>query len=161
MGISEGEARGMLRDLEKRRMVITKPRIGTLLTSPGETRAARTLSALGIRRVSKLPQGALGVGPSNCIVHLHDRSNRVRFGVEQRDAAIKAGASGAITLTYDGRNLSFPNVGEKLSRWNPHANRVLTQELKLNRGDTILIAFSEEYEIALRAALASALTLQA
>lgn len=159
MGISEGEARGFLRKLEDRGIVLTEPRKGTTLTARGETRIARLLTRFGIKAVSKLPGGALGVGHANCAVHVRDRASFVKLGIEQRDEAIKAGASGAITLTYDGHDLSYPYVKERLNKWNPQASRFLTGALRLKAGDTVVITFSEEYGTALRGAIAAVLTL--
>ena len=55
--------------------------------------------------------GGLTIGACNVAVRIPKMARNIKYGCEERDAAIKSGASGATTLVYAGGKLSFPGSG--------------------------------------------------
>jgi hypothetical protein len=112
-----------------------------------------------LRRVKKLDQAILGLGPKNVAFQVAGRSRRLGQGIEQRDAAIKAGAMGAVTFLFDGRILKFPGVSEPVSKRSPATFEQLKKHLKIKKGDVVVIAFANTWWDAARGGFAAARTL--
>lgn len=102
-----------------------------------------------------------------CLVK--NAAGNVRSGIEQRDAAIKVGASGATCLIYNGKDLQYPpssippqNIEDlKLndSIKNYFETKLSNYNTQLQKDDVIIIGLGENAEKARLAALNSALTL--
>lgn len=69
--------------------------------------------------------------------------NSVRYGLEQRDAAITAGAKGATTLVFTKNRLAMPGTGEALSETGSSVVAALSK-LSLEEGDVIVIGSADE-----------------
>lgn len=88
-------------------------------------------------------------------------SRLVNRGIEQRDAAIRVGATGACTLVYKNGELVMPmSEGES---WILQPRDLLFEELRKafspNNGDVITIVSAHNKELAEHSAMAAALTL--
>lgn len=70
-------------------------------------------------------------------------AKKIRFGVEQRDLAVKAGAYGAIILVYDGKKLKMPGV-ETLRRKNKKLFKEIQENFALKKNDTVVITFAKK-----------------
>jgi hypothetical protein len=96
-------------------------------------------------------------------------SNKMKYGVEQRDAAILVSGSGATCLQYDGENLNFPlaSSGRKLDEkdsvnkeiLNYFKNLISKEDGKLENGDVIIIGLGSNSKKSRLASLNAALTL--
>lgn len=96
-------------------------------------------------------------------------STKLRYGVEQRDAAIKVNGSGATCLVYDGVNLFFPTKKEfkddnENTKINPKTLNYFKSEIedarvKIEPNDVIIIGSGDNYQKARLATLNAALTL--
>jgi len=96
-------------------------------------------------------------------------AKKVNSGIEQRDAAIKVGASGATCLLYNGNNLQYPSspippqnsealkLNDKIKNY--FETKVSNFNTELENDDVIIIGLGETPERARLAALNSALTL--
>lgn len=96
-------------------------------------------------------------------------SNKMRYGVEQRDAAIMAAGSGATCLEFDGENLNFPipsssqgknekeSVSEKVQNY--LIDIVSKAGSNLVKGDVIIIGLGSDFKRSRLASLNAALTL--
>jgi hypothetical protein len=101
--------------------------------------------------------------PSVCIVK--NGAGKMRYGVEQRDAAIKAYGSGATCLVYNGLNLVFPsspnikeeNVGTKVQNY--FKKIISNSGKKLEKDDVVIIGLGDNPKKARLASLNAALTL--
>jgi hypothetical protein len=95
-------------------------------------------------------------------------SPQLKYGVEQRDAAIKVNGEGATCLVYNGANFFFPHINygvasesEKVaSKIENYLERLIKQKNnQLERGDVIIIGLGRDLEVARLASLNAALTL--
>lgn len=85
---------------------------------------------------------------------------RVKRGIEQRDSAVKAGASGAVTYTVKGGKFTMPDGSLDCERdfpspvWND-----LREELRPRDDDAVILCGSSDETTATLGALSAALTL--
>ncbi|MHA1319210.1 MAG: DUF4443 domain-containing protein [Promethearchaeota archaeon] len=96
-------------------------------------------------------------------------STKLRYGVEQRDAAIKVNGSGATCLVYDGVNLFFPTKSKikddkNNTKINPETLNYFKSEfedskVKIEKNDVIIIGSGDTSQKARLATLNAALTL--
>jgi len=96
-------------------------------------------------------------------------SEKMRYGVEQRDAAIMAAGSGATCLVFDGKYLNFPipssnqgkneeeSVSDKVQDY--LLDIVSEAGSSLEKGDVIIIGLGSDFKKSRLAALNAALTL--
>jgi hypothetical protein len=112
-----------------------------------------------LRLAERSEQEILGLGPENVVFQVGGASHGLGQGIEQRDAAIKAGATGAVTFFFDGRMLRFPGVAEPLSRRSPATFKQLKTKLRMRKGDVVVIAFADKWWEAARGGFAAIRTL--
>jgi len=152
LGLGEGTMRTLVGRMKALGLVETS-RGGMRLT--GEGKAA--LEALGNQFWGcGLPALPITVGANNYAVLIHGGAPKVRGGIEQRDAAIIAGASGATTLVLDEHGLRMPGMEEPLDEV---VHTFIMEELSPSPGDAIIIGSSEDPVIAEMAAKSAALKL--
>lgn len=160
LSVPAGVARGMLSILERRGLVRPASRRGCTITAKGTARLSRLLHGLTIAGVRRLESHIAGTTSFNVVFHVRGGADRVRMGIEQRDAAIKAGASGAITLVFDGKAFRFPGVREKLRATDHNTLKEATADLKPKQSDTLIVAFGSEWWHAVRGGLLACATLR-
>ena len=85
--------------------------------------------------------------------------SKVRIGMQQRDAAIMAGAEGATTLVVKDGKLILPGVSDNVAKDYPVAYRQIVELLKPEHNDVVVVGTGETKEKAEYGALAAALTL--
>jgi hypothetical protein len=105
---------------------------------------------------SEIPETPLTVGIKNYAVLVKGASAGVSLGIEQRDAALMAGALGATTLVYDGESLLMPGTSEELD---PETRRLILASLSPREGDVIVIGTSDDQHLAELGAKAAVLKL--
>jgi len=108
---------------------------------------------------NNLEKNELALADCNVAVQIRGGGDRVRTGVEQRDAAVIAGAKGAATLVFKGKKLVMPNVSEDVSQDFPIVFRQITALLRLRENDAIVIGSADTWSRAEYGALAAAWTL--
>jgi len=106
-----------------------------------------------------LVESDLTFAACNVAVLLKGRGDKVRKGLEQRDAAVAVGAKGATTLVFKGGKLVVPMVTEDLARDFPVAFGKITRMLDLEENDVVVIGSAEDPKKAEYGALAAAWTL--
>ncbi len=159
LGASQGIARGILARMKRDGLIIVRRRAGTRASAKGLHELVTLMKRYRLRLVKRSDQEVLGLGSRSVLFHVAGGSQRLGQGIEQRDAAIRAGATGAVTFLYDGTTLRFPGVTESLSRRNPAAFQQLRGQLKMKKGDVVLIAFAGTWWDAARGGLAAISTL--
>lgn len=105
---------------------------------------------------SEIPETSLTVGSNNHAVLVRGASAKVGLGIEQRDAALIAGALGATTLICKGGGLLIPGTSEKLD---PEINRLILARLSPGEGDAIIVGSSDDPYLAELGAKSAALEL--
>jgi predicted transcriptional regulator len=134
--IGEGSARTILKHLRVKGLV-EGTRKGYMLTKKG-------MKIYGFLREHiygplELPQTNLAFGEYNVAFLVRKAAGAVRMGLEQRDAAVRAGSLGALTLVYKGGKLTMPGVeegyGEDLSK----VQKLLSEKIGLREDDVVVI----------------------
>ena len=159
LGASQGVARGILARMRTRGLITVRPRAGTKVSSKGRRQLHSLMVRHRLKLVQRFDQQILGLGPENVVFQVAGGLNQLGQGLEQRDAAIKAGAAGAVTFFFDGRMLRFPGVAEPVSRRSSITFSYLKERLKMRKGDVILIAFGPTWWNAARGGFAAVKTL--
>jgi predicted transcriptional regulator len=138
--LGEGETRTLVRHLQNEGLIDVS-KVGISLSQDGR----KLLSSLRtlVSEQIEMPSTPLTVGPFNVAVRVTGVENSIKFGLEQRDAAIMAGAKGATTLVFTKNRLTMAGTGEDVSKSDPSIPASLSK-LSLNEGDVIIIGSSDE-----------------
>ncbi len=154
--LGEGATRTLIERL-KEYGLIAVDRAGCVLSRKGE----KLWSALHevLPRKTVLGKSELTLAPFNVAVLVKEYSGKVKFGVEQRDAALMIGAKGATTLVFKDGKVRFPLENRDVSRDLPKVSRKLVDSLKPEEDDVIVIGSADTLDKAEYGALAAALSL--
>jgi hypothetical protein len=109
-------------------------------------------------RVERLDPSDISIAMRNVAVLVKNRADSVTLGIEQRDAAIKAGAEGATTIVVKGGKLLVP-PDYLLDKEKPEIAKGLRKLLSPGEGDIVIIGAAQEYDRAEDGALAAAFAL--
>ncbi len=135
LGLGGGSIRSLIRFLRDRGLIEPVSRQGHRLSPEGK-RHCEKLNQMLIK-LMELPQSSYTIDTSNFGCHLHQMAHHITNGVEQRDAAIQAGATGATTLiqTSDPNQLIMPTSYE-VKKQDVYQ---LIETFDLQEGDIIII----------------------
>ncbi len=158
LGVGEGAGRTIIRHLTKAKLVGTA-KGGCVLTQRGTVLYKSLRSKLSETRPINARQ--LALDKESAAVLVRGSGALVKRGIEQRDAAIRVGATGACTLVYKNGELVMP-MGERES-WTLHQHESLFADLQKtfspSNNDVITIVSAPSPELAEHSAMAAALTL--
>jgi len=155
LGLGEGAVRTIIKHVTNAGLVRTV-KDGCILSPRGRLLYRRLREKLS--KISPVDARGLSLDKFNAAILVKGMGRRLKRGIEQRDEAIKAGATGACTLVARRREFLMP-----MDRWRLRADDLLAQEI--NRlfnpedGDVITIVGATTRELAEHGALAAALTL--
>ena len=155
LGIGEGATRTLIRRL-KETALISMSKAGCTLTQKGIELWNEYQSIVKKTRIEK---NELTFAEYSFAVLVKKSGHKVRTGMEQRDAAIVAGARGATTILFKKGLLVFPAVDRNLKRDFPEASNQIARLLKPQEDDTIIVVSSDDLAKAEHGALAAAWTL--
>jgi predicted transcriptional regulator len=145
LGLGEGTTRTLLRHLRKEG-IIRSSRRGISFSEEGKGLFSNLRGKLS--KGVEVPSSSLTVGPYNVAVLVRDSAQAVKSGMEQRDVAIKSGASGATTLIFTRNKLSMPTREQDISVGVPSLHNQLVTKLKPKENDVIIVGSGENREIA-------------
>ena len=145
LGLGEGTTRTLLKHLKKER-ITQSSRSGISLSEEGERLFSNLRSKLS--EGVEVPSSRLTVGAFNVAILVRDSAQAVKSGMEQRDIAIKSGASGATTLVFSSSKLSLPTGEENLSESMPDLHDKLVIQLKPKENDVIIVGCGENRDLA-------------
>jgi hypothetical protein len=152
VNIGEGSMRTIIEFLRDKGYVDVK-QTGIKISTKG----AEFVRNLPIR-MERLDPSDISVAMRNVAVLVKNRADRVTLGIEQRDAAIKAGAEGATTIVVkDGKLLVPPDY--LLDKEKPEIAQGLRKLLCPSDGDIVIVGAAQEYDRAEDGALAAAFAL--
>jgi len=154
--IGEGATRTLIERLKTAHMVSVS-RTGCSLTEKGKKTWSEFESIFS--KKTNLERNELTLADCNVAVQIRKGGDKLRIGIEQRDAAVIAGAKGATTLVFKGKKLVIPNISEDVSHDFPIAFRQITALLKLKENDAVVIGSADTWSRAEYGALAAAWTL--
>lgn len=138
--LGEGAIRtliGRMKDAEL--TTVSKP--GCSLTSKGE-KIWREFKSIFPRKV-KLEKSELSLASYEVAVLIRGCGHKVGAGIGQRDAAIKAGAKGAITLIFKDEKLILPTISENVAVDYPIVYNQITRLMDLRENDVVIIGSAD------------------
>ena len=156
--VGEGAVRTIIRHLTKAKLVDTA-KGGCILTQRGIVLYKSLRSKLS--QIQLVNARQLALDKASAAVLVKGSGKLVNRGIEQRDAAIRVGATGACTLVFKNGKLVMPmSEGES---WILQPHDVLFAELRKafspNDDDVITIVSAPNQGLAEHSAMAAALTL--
>lgn len=154
--IGEGAIRTLIERLKIAHLIVVSKK-GCSLTERGKKIWNEFESVFPVK--TNLKRNELALADCNVAVQIRGGGDRVRAGLEQRDAAVIAGAKGAATLVFKGKKLVMPNISEAVSHDFPIAHRQIMAVLKLRENDAVVIGSADTWSKAEYGALAAAWTL--
>ena len=145
LGLGEGATRTLLKHL-KNEGITQSSRSGISFSEDGKNLFSDLQGKLS--GCNDVPSSPLTFGSSNVGVLVRDSAKAVGSGMEQRDTAIKSGASGATTLIFSSNRLSLPMGEENISESMPELHDKLVTQFKPKENDVIIIGSGENRAIA-------------
>lgn len=152
--LGEGTVRTMIKRL-KENGLITTLKGGCVLTDKGR-KVWAAYSKIFPRKV-RLERNELTLSNCNIAVLIKNLGDKVAGGMEQRDAAIIAGAKTATTLVMKNGKLTVPFVSEDVAKDFPLAYKQIITSLKPEDRDAIIISGADNWEKAEYGALAASM----
>lgn len=156
LSIGEGAARTIVERLRDAGLVETS-KAGCVLTDEG-VKFWENYKSIFVKK-AEIGKNELTLSDHNFAIQVKNCGDKVRRGIEQRDAAIKAGAKGATTMVFVGGQLKVPSLSEDAESDFPKAASQIFRLFKPEENDVIIIASAEDLKSANYGALAAAWTL--
>ena len=150
LGIGEGSTRTILSMMQDQSM-ITIGKSGILLTDAG-TEFKKSVHM----DVADISISDLTIGDRDCAVRVPKMARNVKYGCEERDAAIKSGATGATTLIYTNGKLIFPGSDYPVD---PDVESKIRSVFSLKNDDVVIIGTGPTEESAEVGAVIAGLTI--
>ncbi|MHB8545807.1 MAG: DUF4443 domain-containing protein [Nitrosotalea sp.] len=154
LGLGEGSIKTLVKHL-KIHGLVENSNAGMWLTNKGEV--LYTKLHILIPRETDITKCSVALGKFNHAILLKNMAHNIKSGIEQRDAAIKAGAVGATTLICRNERLVLPGTGEDLMRNDQKIHSLIIEKLSPEQNDVIIIGSSQNKKIAEMAAKSAAL----
>lgn len=155
LGVGEGVIRTILGRLTDAGLVTTS-KAGCRLTERG---LGIWKEYNSIVRKVEIGRNELTDASHTYAILVKDHGHRLKSGMEQRDAAVMAGAKTATTMLYKARRLNIPSVTENAEKDFPKASGKVLKLLKPVENDAIIIVGADNQAKAVYAAMAAAWTL--
>jgi predicted transcriptional regulator len=155
LGVGEGVIRTILGRLTGAGLITTS-KAGCKLTKRG-LGIWKEYSSI-VRKV-EIGKNELTDASHTYAILVKDHGHRLKSGMEQRDAAVMAGAKTATTMLYKARLLKIPSVTENAEKDFPKASDRVLKLLKPVANDAIVIVGADNQAKAVYAAMAAAWTL--
>ena len=151
IGIGEGSTRTLLDQLEELSLV-SRNNAGIVLTDKGK----KEISGFPVAMES-IDGTGLSTGKHSSLAVVRGRGRRVTNGILQRDAAVKGGGGGAITMVIRGRKLLLPPDFKQVH--DAAAVRTAFSILQGREGDAVIIGSGSDPITSQMATFFAAMTL--
>ena len=152
--MGEGAVKTLITHLKEEGLA-SSLRAGTFLTKRGR-RFVSDIHKI-ISGECEVPKCSISLGKNNHAILLRSLAKEIRTGIEQRDASILYGASGAITILYKKNKFVFPNEETDCLQKDKKIRSLFLENLQPQEGDVIIISTAAEPFVAEIAAKSSAL----
>jgi uncharacterized protein DUF4443 len=146
--LGEGAIKTLVKHLRIQGLIVST-NAGTILTKKGKDIFSELFRS--IPSEIAIPKCSIALGTFNYVVLLKGYNSAIKSGIEQRDAAIKAGALGATTLLFEDSKFVMPIVPILSKDLNnnplqnePKIQRFLIEKLKPEKNDVIIIGSSNK-----------------
>jgi hypothetical protein len=134
--LGEGTVRTLIRHLKMHNLVETT-NAGTKMSGKGNSFFLELLSSLPSE--TRLSKCNITLGKYNYAILIKQMSFAVKSGIEQRDAAIKVGASGATTLLFKHNKFLIPQTNYDALKNEDQLEKQLIEDLQPHEKDVIII----------------------
>ncbi|MDR0523246.1 MAG: hypothetical protein LBG62_02340 [Candidatus Methanoplasma sp.] len=152
IGIGEGSMRRIVDTLKERSLVTIK-------------QTGMTITKAGIAYMNKIPVKVVDVRLGDSAVGEHSQgvvvlgvAGKIQNGMQQRDAGIKAGASGCTTVVIRDGALMIP-PDWNIDRENPDLAYKIRKDTWLTQNDVLIVGSGQTQALAIEAALNAAFEL--
>jgi len=156
LNVGEGAVRTIIRRLVEADLITTS-KSGCILTGKG-MHIWRQLEEAFPQRM-EVPQTILTSSNFNFGFLVKNCGHKVKSGIDQRDAAIIAGARRCLVIVRQGGHLRIDGVSENVETQFPEATKAILGVLKPEENDVIVVAGGDSLLKAKRGAFAAAWTL--
>ena len=141
--LGEGTVKTLVKHLKMHGLIETSNR-GTRMTTKGKSVYEGLLSTIPAEM--SLPRCSTALSRFNYAVLVREFGFAVGLGIEQRDAAIKMGASGATTLLFKENKFVMPASSNDSLKKEREVRRMLVEKLNPRDGDVIIIGSADSNE---------------
>jgi hypothetical protein len=141
--LGEGTVKTLVKHMKMHGLVQTTNG-GTKMTAKGRGICKGLLSAMPLEM--SLPRCSVALGKFNYAVLVREFGFAVRSGIEQRDAAIKMGATGATTLLFKEGKFVMPASSHDSLKKEPRVRGMILERLRPQEGDVIIIGSADSNE---------------
>jgi len=152
MGIGEATVKTLVKRLKKNNLIEPSTK-GNVLTKKGKELLKKIL--MKISRPIEIETNDYTVGKYSTAILVKKSSKKVKFGIEQRDEAIKIGADGATTLVCHRNRLIFPGCDKNIRK----LEKTLRNYFDIENEDVIVIGSGSTKKISEEASIKVALSL--
>lgn len=150
LNIGEGSTRTILNLLQDNGLIVINKN-GVMMTPEG-----RTCWNSAYMEMQTIDMGELTIGKADCVIRIPGMASKVKYGCEERDNAIKAGAIGATTLICSEGTIIFPGSEYRVD---PKIESKIKERFIIKNDDVIIIGTADEYKSAEVGAVTSGLEL--
>ena len=154
--LGQGEIRTLLKRLKENGLIEIVSN-GCELTDLGKKNYREIIRAIPWRSV--VDGSSLGIGDHCFAINVRGKASKVSKGLEQRDAAIRAGASGAVTVIYGAKKFRIPSEGDDCEASGPSEPWISIRKSVPRTDDVIIVCGGETPLVAEYGGLTAALTL--
>ncbi|MDA4114186.1 MAG: hypothetical protein OK474_09090 [Thaumarchaeota archaeon] len=155
-GLGQGEVRTLIKRLKDNDLIAIEAN-GCTLSKKGEREYGKISSLL--LWSSSVDARELELGERCWAVVVAGAAKKVRYGIEQRDAAIRAGADGAFTAIFRAGRFTVPGEGTDCEKDGPSEPWITIRKVGLREGDAAVVTGSSSETGSEDGALSAVLTL--
>ena len=156
LNVGEGAIRTIISRLIDAGLIATSKE-GCTLTSKG-LRTWKEFEEAFPKRMA-VEKNELATADYNCAFLVKNSGHKIKSGIDQRDAAIVAGARKAIVIVSKNGHLRIDSVSDNIESEFPKAASQIMRDLKPENNDVIIIAGAETPLKAMRGAFAASWSL--
>jgi len=156
LGLGQGEVRTLIKRMKESELILIQPE-GCRLSRRGEREFQKLKEK--IPWSSKVDATELGIGGHCHAVLVRGAGKRIKKGIEERDAAVRVGANGALTAIFRGGHFTLPGEDADCEKGGPRKLWSAARSAGPIEGDGLIVAGADASEAAELGALAAALTL--
>ena len=141
--LGEGTVKTLVKHLKMQGLIETSNR-GTKMTAKGKGIYEGLLAAIPAEM--SLPKCSVALSKFNYAVLVREFGFAVGLGIEQRDAAIRMGATGATTLLFKDNKFVMPAASNDSLKKEREVRKMLVEKLNPRDGDIIIIGSADSNE---------------
>jgi Mn-dependent DtxR family transcriptional regulator len=134
--LGEGTVKTLMRHL-KTQDLIESTKAGTRMTRKGNSFFTELQSSMPFE--TSLSKCTITLGKHNYAILVKQMRSAIRSGIEQRDDAIKMGASGATTLLYQNNKFLIPQTNFDALKDESQLSKQLIENLHPHEEDVVII----------------------